>query len=204
MKIVVRVKDPLSVDRALELIYDKLSIASAHVKVKGDRLEIDLQSFVGDPGQVRRQVLSILASVGLVGSERPRGLRRYEVPAGLPADLVAEVLKLKGYDSLADEEGLLSRAPEDVVRQVASEAEGVWGRLSGLGLALSASAKKAVAAASLVTGRSAEELVEEALSLGLFVKRNAKILCTTDWRRAARELRRRSRVERGAEDNQEA
>ena len=198
MKIVVRVKDPLSVDRALELIYDKLSIASAHVKVKGDRLEIDVQGFAGDPGQVRRQVLSILASAGLVGSERPRGLRRYEVPAGLPADVVAEVLKLKGYESLADEEGLLTRAPEDVVRRVLSEAEGVWGRLAGLGVALSASAKKAVAAASLATGRGAEELIEEALSSGLFVRRNTKILCSTDWRRAARELRRRSRVERGA------
>lgn len=198
MRFIFKLRDLDSIDELLQELYKRLPVPETKVRIKGNKVELDLRGVPRRSGQIKAVVEQVL------GSQESQRLYRfsYKVSSPVPPDVIAEVLKHMSYRSEASSEGvLLSNAPQEVFNRA-------WEALKRAmseevpGLRLSSSVRRTVAAASALTGLHVKELVSLGISAGLFSIEDKRVTCSRPWREALRELRRQVGLVRGvAEDN---
>ncbi|MCE4611392.1 MAG: DUF2067 domain-containing protein [Desulfurococcales archaeon] len=181
------VKDP---DKLVERLSKALKTSMVRLEVRGPKLIVELQ---GDSASVRTSLARLKSIVSELTVKSRRGLNLYppnliyrEVELAVPLDVVAEVLKSSGYKAQHTSEGLETNAPLEEVLRIS---EAVANALESIkALPLTTSTRKAVTAASVVTGLPPEEVVERGLQAGVIVEEHDKVIVKGSWREAYSKL----------------
>jgi len=162
------------------------------IELKGDKVRILVEGPARPIDYVRLAVQATLSEVMGPRPYRTEVRVRDLLPQspGMPADLLAEALRRRGFGSEAQDDVVRTHAPLDVVKEVAFTLAKVWNEVI-THRELSRSARKAVALASFMTSRPVGELIEVGVREGVLGKSKAnKVLAVTDWVSAADRIRR--------------
>ncbi|MGC9071611.1 MAG: DUF2067 family protein [Acidilobus sp.] len=179
-------------ERIIERVSELIPSEGLRVEVKGDKVRIVVQGPVRSAGAVRFALQRALSEVIPSGGYRSIvDLVDLATSKRLPpADLVAEALKKRGYDSDSENLQVMTDAPFQLVREVYQRLEAIWDDTSHVGK-LSRAARKALTLASYLTSRPPTELIEIGIEGGVLVRsKTNKILTAGDWRTAAERIRR--------------
>jgi hypothetical protein len=179
-------------ERLIERLSESVPSEGLRVELKGDKVRILVEGPARPIDYVRLAVQSALSEV--MGSRPYRTEVRVRdlLPQspGMPADLLAEALRRRGFGSEAQDDVVRTHAPLDVVKEVAFALVKVWNEVI-IHKELSRSARKAIALASFTTSRPVGELIEVSVREGVLSKSKAnKVLAVTDWVSAADRIRR--------------
>jgi len=179
-------------ERLIERLSESVPSEGLRVELKGDKVRILVEGPARPIDYVRLAVQSALSEV--MGSRPYRTEVRVRdlLPQspGMPADLLAEALRRRGFGSETQDDVVRTHAPLDVVREVAFALVKVWNEVV-THKELSRSARKAIALASFMTSRPVGELIEVGVREGVLGKSKAnKVLAVTDWVSAADRIRR--------------
>ncbi len=179
-------------ERLIERLSESVPSEGLRVELKGDKVRILVEGPARPIDYVRLAVQSALSEV--MGSRPYRTEVRVRdlLPQspGMPADLLAEALRRRGFGSEAQDDVVRTHAPLDVVKEVAFALVKVWNEVI-MHKELSRSARKAIALASFTTSRPVGELIEVSVREGVLSKSKAnKVLAVTDWVSAADRIRR--------------
>ncbi|NAZ39375.1 MAG: DUF2067 domain-containing protein [Acidilobus sp.] len=179
-------------ERLIERLSESVPSEGLRVELKGDKVRILVEGPARPIDYVRLAVQSALSEV--MGSRPYRTEVRVRdlLPqaTSMPADLLAEALRRRGFGSEAQDDVVRTHAPLDVVREVAFALVKVWNEVV-THKELSRSARKAIALASFMSLRPVGELIEVGVREGVLGKSKAnKVLAVTDWVSAADRIRR--------------
>jgi len=179
-------------ERLIERLSESVPSEGLRVELKGDKVRILVEGPARPIDYVRLAVQSALSEV--MGSRPYRTEVRVRdlLPqaTNMPADLLAEALRRRGFGSEAQDDVVRTHAPLDVVKEVAFALVKVWNEVI-IHKELSRSARKAIALASFTTSRPVGELIEVGVREGVLSKSKAnKVLAVTDWVSAADRIRR--------------
>jgi len=179
-------------ERLIERLSQSLPSEGLRVELKGDKVRILVEGPARPIDYVRLAVQATLSEVMGPRPYRTEVRVRDLLPQspGMPADLLAEALRRRGFGSEAQDDVVRTHAPLDVVREVAFALVKVWNEVI-THKELSRSARKAVVLASFMTSRPVGELIEVGVREGVLGKSKAnKVLAVTDWVSAADRIRR--------------
>jgi len=179
-------------ERLIERLSESVPSEGLRVELKGDKVRVLVEGPARPIDYVRLAVQSALSEV--MGSRPYRTEVRVRdlLPqaTNMPADLLAEALRRRGFGSEAQDDVVRTHAPLDVVKEVAFALVKVWNEVI-IHKELSRSARKAIALASFTTSRHVGELIEVSVREGVLSKSKAnKVLAVTDWVSAADRIRR--------------
>jgi hypothetical protein len=179
-------------ERLIERLSESVPSEGLRIELKGDKVRILVEGPARPIDYVRLAVQATLSEV--MGSRPYRTEVRVRdlLPqaTNMPADLLAEALRRRGFRSEAQDDVVRTHAPLDVVREVAFALVKVWNEVI-THKELSRSARKAVVLASFMTSRPVGELIEVGVREGVLGKSKAnKVLAVTDWVSAADRIRR--------------
>jgi len=179
-------------ERLVERLSQSLPSEGLRVELKGDKIRILVERPARPIDYVRLAVQAALSEVMGPRPYRTEVRVRDLLPqaTSMPADLLAEALRRRGFGSEAQDDVVRTHAPLDVVKEVAFALAKVWNEVI-MYKELSRSARKAVALASFMTSRPVSELIEVGVREGVLGKSKAnKVLAVTDWVSAADRIRR--------------
>ncbi|NAZ32410.1 MAG: DUF2067 domain-containing protein [Acidilobus sp.] len=179
-------------ERLVERLSQSLPSEGLRVELKGDKIRVLVERPARPIDYVRLAVQEALSEVMGPRPYRTEVRVRDLLPqaTSMPADLLAEALRRRGFGSEAQDDVVRTHAPLDVVKEVAFALAKVWNEVI-MYKELSRSARKAVALASFMTSRPASELIEVGVREGVLGKSKAnKVLAVTDWVSAADRIRR--------------
>jgi len=179
-------------ERLIERLSESVPSEGLRIELKGDKVRILVEGPARPIDYVRLAVQATLSEVMGPRPYRTEVRVRDLLPQspGMPADLLAEALRRRGFGSEAQDDVVRTHAPLDVVREVAFALAKVWNEVI-THKELSRSARKAVALASFMTSRPVGELIEVGVREGVLGKSKAnKVLAVTDWVSAADRIRR--------------
>jgi hypothetical protein len=179
-------------ERLIERLSESVPSEGLRVELKGDKVRILVEGPARPIDYVRLAVQATLSEVMGPRPYRTEVRVRDLLPQspGMPADLLAEALRRRGFGSEAQDDVVRTHAPLDVVREVAFALVKVWNEVI-THKELSRSARKAVVLASFMTSRPVGELIEVGVREGVLGKSKAnKVLAVTDWVSAADRIRR--------------
>jgi len=179
-------------ERLVERLSESVPSEGLRVELKGDKVRILVEGPARPIDYVRLAVQATLSEVMGPRPYRTEVRVRDLLPQspGMPADLLAEALRRRGFGSETQDDVVRTHAPLDVVREVAFALVKVWNEVI-THKELSRSARKAIALASFMTSRPVGELIEVGVREGVLGKSKAnKVLAVTDWVSAADRIRR--------------
>jgi len=179
-------------ERLIERLSWSVPSEGLRVELKGDKVRILVEGPARPIDYVRLAVQSALSEVMGPRPYRTEVRVRDLLPqaTNMPADLLAEALRRRGFGSEAQDDIVRTHAPLDVVKEVAFTLAKVWNEVITY-KELSRSARKAIALASFMASRPVDELVEVGVREGVLSKSKAnKVLAVTDWVSAADRIRR--------------
>jgi len=179
-------------ERLIERLSESVPSEGLRVELKGDKVRVLVEGPARPIDYVRLAVQSALSEVMGPRPYRTEVRVRDLLPQspGMPADLLAEALRRRGFGSEAQDDVVRTHAPLDVVKEVAFALVKVWNEVI-IHKELSRSARKAIALASFTTSRPVGELIEVSVREGVLSKSKAnKVLAVTDWVSAADRIRR--------------
>ena len=179
-------------ERLVERLSESVPSEGLRVELKGDKVRVLVEGPARPIDYVRLAVQSALSEVMGPKPYRTEVRVRDLLPQAnsMPADLLAEALRRRGFGSETQDDVVRTHAPLDVVREVAFALVKVWNEVI-THKELSRSARKAIALASFMTSRPVGELIEVGVREGVLGKSKAnKVLAVTDWVSAADRIRR--------------
>jgi len=179
-------------ERLIERLSESVPSEGLRIELKGDKVRILVEGPARPIDYVRLAVQATLSEVMGPRPYRTEVRVRDLLPQspGMPADLLAEALRRRGFGSEAQDDVVRTHAPLDVVKEVALTLAKVWNEVITY-KELSRSARKAVVLASFMASRPVDELIEVGVREGVLGKSKAnKVLAVTDWVSAADRIRR--------------
>jgi len=179
-------------ERLIERLSWSVPSEGLRVELKGNKVRVLVEGPARPIDYVRLAVQSALSEVMGPRPYRTEVRVRDLLPQAnsMPADLLAEALRRRGFGSEAQDDVVRTHAPLDIVKEVTFALVKVWNEVI-THKELSRSARKAVALASFMTSRPVSELIEVGVREGVLSKSKAnKVLAVTDWVSAADRIRR--------------
>ncbi len=179
-----KVKGSIDIDDLVRKLSEKAPAGSISIRLKGNRLEINLDSPLRSSAMIKKVVTDALPHEKAYATTLTRDDAQRLGAPGLSLDIVEYILRKRGYEAHLSGGTLMTSAAPAVVRSLLSEVSAVLSSVRDL----SVSAKKAVAAASVLSGVSPDVAVEVGIRKGVLQRKgdeSNKIFCITEWREAA-------------------
>jgi len=178
-------------ERFFNLLAKAAKTRVSNITIRKGKILVELE---GDKASIRETIIAIRRLLREYRIEEAGGWRVYNARfihrlAGIavPLDVVAEVLKLEGWPSEDVGEGLKTKASIEVVADASRRVSEAIKTLESIYAARTA--KKLLAAAGAYTLADMDEIIDEALSLGLLEEDSeGKLAVKGPWKNALRKL----------------
>jgi len=182
-------------EKFLERVSESVKSYGGVLRLKGNSIRVEIYgdgSMIRDSWSRIRQLIREYRSL-----ETEKGLKSYslkrifrEVGLAIPADVLAEVLKLKGYKTEIDKEYIFSNASFDEIIDVSTDIKKAIEDIRFV--QATRTAKKLVATLSVLAGKTVDDIIKDGIETNILVEDNetGKISVISPWREALRELAR--------------